>query len=77
MREREREREKGREGGAIHMLLIHSIFVVAFFLFFTLRTVCVFCICYKIDVISSNAYRSVVFDLEKCSISKTLFQVFK
>ena len=32
MRERERERE--RERRAIHMLLIHSIFVVAFILFF-------------------------------------------
>ena len=37
---------------------------------------------YKIDVISSKAYRSVVrmtqvFDLVKCSISKTLMQVFK
>ena len=66
------------------MLLIHSIFVVAFilfFFFFTLRTVYVFQIRYKIDVISS-AYRSVVrmtqvFDLEKGSISKTLLQVFK
>ena len=41
-----------------------------------------FWIRYKFDVISSNAYRSVVrmtqvFDLEKCSISKTLLQVFK
>ena len=26
--------ERGREGGPIHVLLIHSIFVVAFFLFF-------------------------------------------
>ena len=68
------------------MLLIHSIFVVAFilffFFFFTLRTVYVFCIRCKIDVISSNAYRSVVgmtqvFDLEKCSFLKTLLQVFK
>ena len=31
-RERERERERGR--GAIHVLLIHSIFVVAFIRFF-------------------------------------------
>ena len=68
------------------MQLIHSIFAVAFILFFlfffTLRTVYVFWNRYKIDVISSNAYRSVVkmtqvFDLEKCSISKTLLQVFK
>ena len=38
------EREREREGGAIHVLLIHSIFVVAFiiFFFFTLRTVYVF-----------------------------------
>ena len=49
-------RERG--GGAIHVLLIHSIFVVAFilfFFFFTLRTVYVFWIRYKIDIISSNA----------------------
>ena len=67
------------------MLLIHSIFVVAFilfFFFFTLRTVYVFWIRYKIDVISSNAYSSVVrmtqvFDMAKCSFSKTLLQVFK
>ena len=64
------------------MLLIHSIFVVAFFLFFfILRIVKVLWIRYKIDVISSNAYRSVVrmtqvFEPEKCSISKTLLQVF-
>ena len=53
------------------MLWFHSYFVVAFsflFFFFTLRTV--FWIRYKFDVISSNAYRSVVrmtqvFDLEK------------
>ena len=41
------------------MLLIHSIFVVAFIIFFflfTLRTVYVFWIRYKIEVISSNAY---------------------
>ena len=63
-RERERERERGREGdreGAIHVLLIHyhSIFVVAFiisFFFFTLHTVFLFWIRYKISVISSNAY---------------------
>ena len=64
------------------MLLIHSIFGVAFILFFTLHTVYVFWFRYKFDVISSNAYRCVVrmtqvFDLEKCSISKTLLQVFK
>ena len=36
-RERERERELEREGeGAIHILLIHRIFVVAFILFFFL-----------------------------------------
>ena len=73
-------REREREGGAIHVLLIHSIFVVAFILFFTLRTVCVFWIRYKFDVSSSNAYRSVVrmtqvLDLEKGSISKKLLQV--
>ena len=67
------------------MLLVHSIFVdafILFFFFFTLRTEYVFWIRYKIDVISSNAYISVVrmtqvCDLEKCSISKTLLQVFK
>ena len=67
------------------MLFIHSIFVLAFilsFFFFTLRTVYVFLIRYKIGVISSKAYKSVVrmtqvFDLEKCSISKTLLHVFK
>ena len=38
MREREREvRERGvREGRAIHVLLFHSIFVVAFIYFFSL-----------------------------------------
>ena len=58
------------------MLLIHSIFAVVFiifFFFFTVRTVYVFWIRYKIEVISMNAYGSVVrmtqdFDLEKCSI---------
>ena len=88
LRERERERGGGGGGGGgIHVLLIHSFFVVAFIFFlllftFTLRTVYVFCIRYKIDIISSNAYRSVVrmtqvFDLEKCPFSKTLLQVFK
>ena len=62
------------------MLLIHSIFFFSFF--FTLHTVYVFWIRYKIDVISSNGYRNVVrmthvFDLEKCSISKTLLHVFR
>ena len=33
-RERERERERGGEEGAIHVLLVHSIFVVTFILFF-------------------------------------------
>ena len=52
------------------MLLINSIFVVVFILFFTLRTVYVFCIRYKIDIISRNVCKSVVrmtqvFDLEK------------
>ena len=65
------------------MLLIHRIFVVAFILFFfnfTLRAVYVFWIRYKFDVINSNTYRSVVrmtqvFDLENCSVSKTLLHV--
>ena len=84
MREREREREREGERERVHVLLIHSIFVVAFilFFFFTLRTVYVVWIHDKIYAISSNAYRSVVrmtqvFDLEKCSISETLLQVFK
>ena len=71
-----------RREGAIHVLLIYTIFVAAFilfFFFFTLRSVFVYWIRYKNDVISSNAYRSVarmtqVFDLEICSISKTLLQ---
>ena len=33
-RERERERERGGGEGVIHVLLIHSIFVVAFIIFF-------------------------------------------
>ena len=81
---REREREREREGQFTCCRFI-AFFVDSFiliFIFFTLRTVYVFCIRYKIDIISSNAYRSVVrmtqvFDLEKCSISKTLLQVFK
>ena len=32
----ERERERGRDGGAIHVLLIHSKFVVAFIIIFSL-----------------------------------------
>ena len=45
MREREREREGGggREGRAIHVLLIHSIFVVAFILFFLFSILYVQC----------------------------------
>ena len=34
MREREIERERERERRAMHVLMIHSIFVVAFILFF-------------------------------------------
>ena len=73
MRERERER-------AIHVLMIHSIFVMLSFFSFLFSLLYVQY--YKIDVISSNGYRSVVrmtqvFDLEKGSISKTLLQVFK
>ena len=34
--EREREREREREGRAIDVLLIHSIFIAAFILFFFL-----------------------------------------
>ena len=61
------------------MLLIHSIFVVAFNLFFF--TLLYVWIRYKIDVISNYGYRSgfrmpQVFDLEKGSISQML-QVFK
>ena len=67
------------------MLLLHSIFVVAFMLFFFLLY-----FTYSIRILHSlqswhhqhNAYRSVVrmtqaFDLEKCSTSKTLLQVCK
>ena len=70
MRERERERKRERE----RVLLIHIfLFLLLFFsyFFFALRTVYVFWIRYKIDVVSSNAYRSVVrmmtqvFGLEK------------
>ena len=79
-----RERERGGGGrGAIHVLLIPSFFVVAFIIFFFFLyftySIYVFWIRYKIDVISRYAYRSVVrmrqvFDLEICSISKTLLQ---
>ena len=72
MKERESVREK--EGKAIHVLLIHSIFVVAFILFFTLRTVYVFCIRYKIDIISSNAYRSVVRMTQVFDLINVLFR---
>ena len=77
------EREGG-EGRAIHVLLIHSIFVafvfLGVFLLYVQYTYSAFVT--KIDTISSNAYRSVVrmtqvFDLEKCYILKTLLQVFK
>ena len=64
------------------MLLIQSflLLLLLFLFFFTLHTVYIFWIRYKFDVISSNMYRSVVritqvFDLEKCSILKTLLQV--
>ena len=80
MREREREREGNSR--AVDSQHFCSCFYSFFLFFFTLRTVYVFWIRYKIEVISSNTYRSVVrmtqvFDLEKCSISKTLLQVFK
>ena len=63
------------------MLLIHSIhFCCCFYSFhsYSMRILDSL----QIGVISTNAYRSVarmtqVFDLEKCSISKTLLQVFK
>ena len=61
------------------MLLIHSIFVVAFIIFsFSLLYVQ-----YTFPgFITKLTYRSVVrltqvFDREKCSLSKTLLQVFK
>ena len=82
MRERERERERER-GRAIHVLLIHSIFVVAFIVFFfSLLYVQYTYSGFVTNLTSSAAHRSVVrmtqvFDLEKCSISKTLLQVFK
>ena len=62
------------------MLLIHSIFVVAFILFFF--TLLYVQYTYSGFVTKLTSYRSVVrmtqvFDLEKCFISKTLSQVFK
>ena len=45
MRERERKREREREG-AIHVLLIHSILIVAFILFFLYFT-------YSISILDS------------------------
>ena len=83
---RERERERGGGRRAIHVLLIHSIFVIAFILFFFYSLLYVqytySAFVKKSDIISSNAYSSVVrmtqvFDLEKCSISKALLEVFK
>ena len=61
------------------MLWIHSIFVVAFILFFLLYVQYTYSgVVDKFDVISSNAYRSVVrMTKEKCSISITLLHVFK
>ena len=62
------------------MMFIHSIFVVAFFLFFTLRTVEL----YMYSGFASKLTTSAVvvrmtqfFDLEKCFIWKTLLQVFE
>ena len=62
------------------MLLIHTIFVVAFIIFFF--SLLVFWIRYKIDVISSNAYRSVVrmtqvFDLGKSSFFENVVASFQ
>ena len=82
MYEREREIERGRRNSRAVDSSHFCCCFHSFLFFFTLRTVYVFWIRYKINVISSNAYRSVVrmtqvFDLEKWSISKTLLQVFK
>ena len=72
-------REGGGNSRAVDLYHFCCCFYSFLFFFFTLRTVYVFWIPYKIDVISSNAYRSVVrmtlvFDLEIFSISKTLLQ---
>ena len=61
------------------MLLIHSIFDVAFILFFFLLYV-QYTYSGFVTKLTSSALRievSSVFDLEKGSISKTLLQVFK
>ena len=84
-RERQRERQRGREGREIHVLLVHSILLsLLFFYFFSLLYVQYTYSAFvtKNDIISSNAHRSVVrmtqvFDLEKCSILKTLLRDFK
>ena len=84
MRERERKRERERERRAIHMLLIYSIFSLLLlffcFLYFT-YSIRILHSLQKNDIISSNAYRSVVrmtqvFDLGKCSISRPFLQDF-
>ena len=74
-----RERERG-EGGKGNSRAVDSyLFCCCFFsLLYVKYTYSAFVT--KNDIISSNAYRSVVrmtqaFDLEKCSISKTLLQV--
>ena len=68
------------------MLLKHSIFVVAFILFFFSLLYVQYTYSAFVTKLTStavlNAYRSVVrmtqlFDLDKCSISKTLLRVFK
>ena len=76
-----RERDGGR-GNSPAVVSWHFCCCFYSFLFFTSRTVYAFWIRYRIDVISCNAYRSVVrmtevFDLEICSIPKTLLQVLK
>ena len=81
-REREREREREKDNSRAVDSKHFCCCFYTFLFFFTLRTVYVFWIRYKFDVICCNAYRSVarmtqVFDLEKGSISKTLLQVFK
>ena len=76
---RERENERGGQFTCCLFLLL-LLFFSCFSLLYVQFTY--FAFVTKIDIISSNAYRSVVrmtqvFDLEKCSISKTLLQVFK